>query len=161
MGAPNYRKSSHTVYDAKYHLVWTTKYRYRVLGAKIARRTRDIIREICQQLDVQIVKGHLSPDHVHMLVSIPPHLSVAKLMQHVKGKSSRKLQMEFKELHQQCWGNIWARGYFCATTGVVTDDHIKDYLEHHAENEDQESQLKKLKPFSNQQSNLCALAHSG
>ena len=144
MGAPNYRKSSHTVYDAKYHLVWTTKYRYRVLGAKIARRTRDLIREICQQLDVNIVKGHLSPDHVHMLVSIPPHLSVAKLMQHVKGKSSRKLQMEFKELHQRYWGkHVWARGYFCATAGVVTEDQIKHYIEHHTEHEDEEFTIEK------------------
>lgn len=144
MGAPNYRRTAHTVYDAKYHLVWTTKYRYRILGAKIARRTRDLIREICQQLDVQIVKGHLSPDHVHMLVSIPPHLSVSRLMQHVKGKSSRKLQLEFKELRQRYWGkHIWARGYFCATTGVVTDDQIKHYIAHHTETEDEEFTIEK------------------
>lgn len=144
MGAPNYRRTAHTVYDAKYHLVWSTKYRYRVLSAKIAHRTRDLIREICQQLDVNIVKGHLSPDHVHMLVSVPPHLSVSKLMQHVKGKSSRKLQMEFKELRQRYWGkHIWARGYFCATTGVVTDDQIKHYIEHHTEQEDEEFTIEK------------------
>ncbi len=144
MGAPNYRRTAHTVYDAKYHLVWTTKYRYRVLEAKIARRTRDLIREICQQLDVQIVKGHLSPDHVHMLVSVPPHLSVSRLMQHIKGKSSRKMQLEFKELKQRYWGkHIWARGYFCATTGVVTEDQIKHYIEHHTETEDEEFTIEK------------------
>ena len=91
------------------------------------------------ELDAAIIKGHLSPDHVHMLVSIPPHLSISKLVQHLKGTSSRKLQMEFKELKSRYWGkHIWARGYFCATVGAVTDQQIKDYIEHHneAENED-------------------------
>ena len=144
MGGPDYRRTAHTVYDAKYHLVWSTKYRYRVLSAKIARRTGDLIRKICQQLDVNIVKGHLSPDHVHMLVSVPPHLSVSKLMQYVGGKSSRKLQMEFRDLRQRCWGkHIWARGCCCATTGVVTDDQIKHYIEHHNETEDEEFTIEK------------------
>ena len=139
MGNRNYRKSSHTVYDCQYHLVWTTKYRYRVLSTKIAQRVRDLIREICRELDVQIVKGHLSPDHVHMLVSMPPHVSVSKLMQHIKGKSSRKMQMEFKELRSKYWGrHIWARGYFCATVGLVTDEQIKDYIDHHNEAEDED-----------------------
>lgn len=83
---------------------------------------------------MEIVKGHLSSDHVHMLVSVPPHVSVSKLMQHIKGKSSRKMQLEVKELRSKYWGkHIWARGYFCATVGVVTEDQIKDYIEHHVE----------------------------
>ena len=139
MTQPYYRKSSHTVYDNKFHLVWTTKYRYRVLSAKIARKTRDLIREICKQMDIVIVRGHLSPDHVHMLVSAPPHLSISKLMQHIKGKSSRKLQMEFKELKQRYWGkHVWARGYFCATVGVVTDDQIQHYIDHHKDESEDE-----------------------
>ena len=134
-----YRKGSHTVFDSKFHLVWTTKYRYRVLSAKIAQRTRDLIREICRELDVLIVKGHISADHIHMLVSIPPHLSVSKVVQHVKGKSSRKLQMEFKELRSRYWGkHFWARGYFCATVGVVTEDQIKQYIENHKEDDEED-----------------------
>jgi len=144
MGQPYYRKTSHTVYDNKYHLVWTTKYRYRVLSAKIARRTRDVVREVCQQLDVVIERGHLSPDHVHMLVSVPPHVSISKLMQHVKGKSSRKLQMEFKELKQKYWGkHIWARGYFCATVGVVNEEQIKDYIDHHQDENEENFSIEK------------------
>ena len=135
----HYRKSSHTVFDLKVHLVWTTKYRYRVLSAKIAQRVRELIRETCRELDTEIVKGHLSQDHVHLLLSIPPHLSVSKLVQYLKGKSSRKLQMEFKELRARYWGqHVWARGYFCAAVGVVTEDAIKQYIEKHNEHENED-----------------------
>ena len=136
---PCYRKGSHTVYDIQIHLVWTTKYRYRILSGKIAHRARDVLRAVCQELDAAIVKGHLSQDHVHMLLSVPPHLSISKLVQHLKGISSRKLQMEFKELKSKYWGrHIWARGYFCATVGAVTDQQIKDYIENHNETENED-----------------------
>ena len=132
-----YRKGSHTVYDNKYHLVWITKYRYRILSGKIAQRCRDVIREICKELDVAIQRGHLSAEHVHMLVSVPPYLSISKLVQRFKGKSSRKMQMEFKELKQRYWGkHIWARGYFCATTGTVDEDQVKRYIEGHVEEDE-------------------------
>ena len=78
MGKARYRKGAHTVYDIKYHLVWATKYRYQVLQGEIARRARDIIRDICMQHDVIILKGHISRDHVHLLVSAPPRLSVSE-----------------------------------------------------------------------------------
>ena len=134
-----YRKGSHTVYDIQFHLVWATKYRYRILSGKIAHRARDVLRLVCQKLDAAIVQGHLSQDHVHMLVSVPPHLSTSKLVQHLKGVSSRKLQMEFKELKSRYWGkHIWARGYFCATVGAVTDQQIKDYIENHKEEENED-----------------------
>ena len=134
-----YRKSSHTVYDCKYHLVWTTKYRYRVLDKKVGQRVRDLIREICREHDAEIVKGHVAADHVHILVSVPPHLSVSRLMQHIKGKSSRKMQMEYKELNKRYWGrHIWARGYFCATTGVVGEEQVKNYIENHKDEDEDE-----------------------
>ena len=132
MGKARYRKGAHTVYDIKYHLVWVTKYRYHVLQGEIARRARDIIRDICMQHDVIILKGHVSRDHVHLLVSAPPRLSVSNLMQYVKGKSSRKLQEEYPTLGKRYWGkHLWARGYFCATSGTVTDEMIATYIEHH------------------------------
>ena len=65
----HYRKSSHTVYDIKYHIVWITKYRKPVLRADIAQRVRELIREICRVNDVEIIKGHISRDHVHIFVS--------------------------------------------------------------------------------------------
>ena len=137
MGEKRYRRTSHVIFDNKYHLVWITKYRYRVLEKKIAIRVREIIREVCREFDVEIIKGHVSADHIHMLVSIPPQYPVSKIMQYMEGKSSRKIQMEFKELKKRYWGqHIWSRGYFCATVGAVTEEEIKEYIENHVEDEE-------------------------
>lgn len=108
----NYRKTSHSTYDLKYHIVWITKYRKKVLTGQIAERVRTLIREICNQNDVEILKGHVSKDHVHLFVSVPPFIAISKLVQALKGKSSRKLLSENKELSRQFWGrHFWARGY--------------------------------------------------
>ena len=126
----HYRESSHTVYDIKYHIVWITKYRKPVLRADIAQRVRELTREICRVKDVEIIKGHISRDHVHILVSVPPHISVSHLVQSIKGKTSRKMMMEFKSLSRTFWGrHIWARGYFVASSGNVTDEVIMKYIE--------------------------------
>ena len=129
-GVEHYRKSSHSTYDLKYHLVWITKYRKRILKGEIARRVRELIRQICKSRDVEILKGHVSVDHVHIFVSVPPHISVSQLMQCIKGKSSRKMMSEFKTLSRIFWGrHIWARGYFAASSGNVTDEVIMQYIE--------------------------------
>ena len=129
---PDYRTGAHTVYDIKYHVVWVTKYRFSVLSGEMAERARDIIRDICMQHDVRIVKGHVSRDHVHLFVSAPPRLSVSQMMQYIKGKSSRRLQEEYPTLRRRYWGrHIWARGYYCASSGTVTDEMIKAYIEQH------------------------------
>jgi putative transposase len=126
----HYRKSSHTTYDIKYHLVWITKYRKPVLTGEIAKRCRELIREICLSKDVEILKGHISKEHVHIFVSVPPHISVSSLMQSIKGKSSRKMIMEYKALSRTFWGrHIWARGYFAASSRNVTDEVIMQYIE--------------------------------
>ena len=139
----HYRKSSHTVYDIKYHLVWITKYLKPVLQGEIAIRARELIREICRSYDVEIIKGHLSRDHVHLRVSVPPHVSVSQLVQYIKGKSSRKMMMEFKTLNRTFWGrHIWTRGYFAATSGNVTDEVIMKYIaEQDVESPDTEFQI--------------------
>jgi putative transposase len=125
-----YRKGSHTVHDLKYHLVWVTKYRYHVLRGDIANRTRDIIRQVCESRGIVIIKGHVSSDHIHLFVSAPPSLAVSKMMQYIKGKSSRMIQSEFPSLKKKYWGqHLWARGYFCASSGTVTDEMIKAYIE--------------------------------
>ena len=124
-----YRKGSHTVYDLKYHIVWITKYRKPVMSGDIAVRVRDLIREISRSLDVEIMKGHVSRDHVHLFVSIPPQVSISNYVKAVKGKSSRKLLSEYKRLSNAFWGrHIWARGYFAASTGNVTDDVVAEYI---------------------------------
>lgn len=126
----HYRKTSHTVYDIKYHLVWITKYRKKLLKGELAIRIRNLIREICKTNEVEIIKGHISIDHVHLFVSVPPHLSVSKLMQYIKGKSSRKVMSEFKTISKMYWGrHFWARGYFVVSSGTITDEMIMEYIE--------------------------------
>ena len=94
--------------------------------------TRNIIRQICNQLDVQIIQGHVSSDHVHLLLSVPPTISVSQLMQRLKGTSSRKLLQEYTELSKRYWGrHLWARGYFAVSTGNITDEVIRQYIESH------------------------------
>ena len=125
----NYRTSAHTRFDIKYHFVWTTKYRKSVLTGPVGIRLRELVREVCRTNDIEILQGHVSRDHVHILVSAPPNMSASKIMQYVKGKSSRKLMMEFRHLNKQFWGrHMWARGYFVATSGNVTDEVIKEYI---------------------------------
>ena len=100
------------------------------MEGSVAERLRELIRQICQQNEVTIIKGHVSKDHLHILVSCPPSLSVSRLVQKLKGASSHKLFEEFAHLRKQYWGqHLWARGYFVATTGTVTDEIIKEYIE--------------------------------
>ncbi len=128
-----YTTGSHTIFHHRYHIVWVPKYRYKVLRGKIRERVRTIIRQVCSELGVEIINGVLSSDHVHMFVEIPPHISVSQFMQRVKGRSSRKIQQEFPELRKRYWGRrFWARGYFCTTSGNITDDIILEYLGQHS-----------------------------
>ena len=126
----NYRRSSHTVYDCKYHVVWITKYRYKVLVGDVGERARELLREIARIHDMQVIAGALNRDHVHMLIGIPPYLSVSKAVQYLKGKSSHKLLSEFPKLRKQYWGqHLWGRGYWVVSSGNVTDDMWKKYID--------------------------------
>jgi len=125
----NSRTGAHTRFDIKYHFVWVTKYRKAVLAGPVGVRLRDLVREVCRTYDVEILRGAVSKDHVHVLLSCPPNLSPSKVMQAIKGKTSRKLLMEFRHLHKQYWGrHLWARGDFVATSGTVTDEVIMEYI---------------------------------
>ena len=124
-----YRTSAHTRYDLRYHFVWITKYRKGILSGAVAQRVRELVIEICKANDVEILQGHVGQEHVHLYVSVPPHLSPSRLMQYIKGKSSRKLMMEFRHIQKAFWGrHVWARGYFVATSGNVTDEVVKEYI---------------------------------
>ena len=131
-----YKKGSHTVYDIKYHIVWKTKYSYGVLNGEVGLRTRQIIREICAEKGLQIVRGNVRANHVHVLVSAPTDLSPSKIAQYLKDKSSHRLQREFKTLQKRYWGqHLWARGYFCATVGAVNEEVVKRYIENQNDDE--------------------------
>jgi putative transposase len=125
-----YRQSGHALCDIKCRLVWITKYRYKILRGEVAERARDLIRQICHAREVVIIRGSVSPDHLHMLVSAPAHLAPSKLVPYIKGRSSRRRQEEFPNLRKRYWGQpLWARGYFGATGGAVEEETIKAYLE--------------------------------
>lgn len=127
-----YRKSSHTVYDLKVHLVWITKYRYKVLTKEVGRRIRDIIRQVCDANDIQIIEGRVSKDHIHLYVWYPPKLPVSEMVRRMKGRSSKRIQEEFPQLGKRYWGkHFWGIGYAAFSSGHVTDDMIKEYLKQH------------------------------
>ena len=127
-----YDKGKHCVFYHRYHLVWSTKYRYKVLLGDVRRRVRDIIRQVCAERDVDIISGVLSSDHVHMFVSVPPKLAVSDLILLMKGRSSHKVQREFPHLKKRYWGrHFWGRGYFSTTNGAITEDFVLQYLENH------------------------------
>ena len=126
------RIGSHTVTRMTVHLVWSTKYRYPVLKGDIKARCRELIMQICEAEDVQILKGVVSKDHVHMHVEYPPKLAVSDLVKRLKGRTSRILQQEYAKLKERYWGNhFWAVGYGAWSTGNITEEMIQKYLEHH------------------------------
>jgi putative transposase len=128
MKAP--KSSSHAVWDCKYHLVWITKYRYPVLVGDVGLRARELLREIARSLEMTIYAGAINRDHVHLLIGIPPNVSVSRAVQFLKGKSSHRLLREFTALKKRYWGqHLWARGYWVASSGNVTDEVWKKYIE--------------------------------
>jgi putative transposase len=126
----SYRKGAHTVYRLHYHFVFITKYRKPALRGVVGERVRELIREICRGMDIEIVRGHVRPDHVHLMLSLPPSVAPSVAMQRIKGKTSHHLLRDFRALGRVFWGrHVFARGYFVATTGNVTDDVVKKYVE--------------------------------
>lgn len=130
-----YRKMSHSVSRMTVHLVWVTKYRYPVLQGDLQKRTRDLVIQICDSENVQILKGVVSKDHVHIHVEYRPSMSISVLVKKLKGRTSRILQIEFPQLKKQYWGrHFWAVGYGAWSTGTISDEMVQEYLEHHREN---------------------------
>ena|SRR2546430_9216675 len=137
-----YRRGAHTVFEIHLHIVWTTKYRRAVLVGEVAPRLRDLVREICGQEEVVIMKGHVSKDHVHLFISIPPQVTISRLLQRLKGKTAYKLMGEFPHLKKKFWGgHMWSRGYFCCSSGNVTDEIIKQYIENQSHDKDEDFRI--------------------
>ena len=130
----NLRKGTHSVHLIHVHVVWSTKYGYSVLNGDIQIRCRDLIRQCCDSLDIRILKGVVSKDHVHLHLSYPPKVSVSDLIKRIKGRSARMMLDEFSELKKRYWGqHLWGIGYGAWSTGNITDEMINQYLEHHKE----------------------------
>ena len=114
--------------------VWVTKYRYQILKGYTALRVRELVRQTCESFEIRIISGVVSKEHVHIFVSAPPTMAPSEIMRRIKGRTASKLLEEFPSIKKRYWGHhFWARGFFCATSGEVTNEMIKSYLEHHFE----------------------------
>ena len=132
----DYQNASHVKYDIKYHIVWITKYRYKILNNDIGQRLKLLLIQTCQSKGVTIISGHIAKDHIHILVSCPPSLAPAKIVQYLKGRSSRILQEEYPHLRKRYWGqHLWARGYYVSTVGNVNEETIRNYIREQEEND--------------------------
>jgi putative transposase len=107
---------------------------------EIKKRVRELVAQVAEELRVEILNGVVSSDHVHIFAEIPPHIPVSEFVKKAKGRSSRKIQREFPHLKKTYWGrHFWARGYFSATSGNVTDDIINEYINHHTDAKEPEN----------------------
>ena len=114
--------------------MFVTKYRYHVFKGDVGLKVRALVRQTCQAFEIEIIKGVVSKDHVHLFVSAPPTMAPSEIMRRIKGRCSAKLFESFPDLKKRFWGrHFWARGYFCVTSGDLTEEMIKEYLDHHFE----------------------------
>ena len=133
------KRSSHAVYEAKYHLVCCPKYRKRILVDEIRPRVKELFFEIASHFDFEIDRCEVAEDHVHILLSFPPRYSVSKVVGIIKSISGSKIFKEFPKVKKMLWGgHFWEQGYFFRTVGEqVTDDVIRNYIEHHTFSQNQ------------------------
>jgi putative transposase len=121
---------AHTKHDLKVHLIGVPKYRKAVLTGQVAVRVRDLIRQMAMEHEMAIVSGKVASDHIHALVAYRPHVDVSRMVQWLKGISSRILLQEFANWRSQFWGrHMWARGYLAVSTGNLTDEIVQAYIE--------------------------------
>ncbi len=126
----HYRLGAHTKSDLKVHLVWIPEYRKAVLKGDVALRVRDLVRQIAMEHELEIISGKVARDHVHVFLSYRPTQKVSQIVQWLKGTTSRLLLQEYKRLRKQFWGrHLWARGYLAVSSGTITDEMIKQYID--------------------------------
>ncbi len=150
MASSKYKKLSHVVYKCDYHIVWTPKYRYRVLFGEVKSLVENDTRMLCERKSVEVIELNVRIDHVHVMVSIPPKVSVSTLMGTLKGKLAIKLFKSYPKLkHKPYWGNhFWSRGYFVTTVGV-DEEIIRRYVKYQeGEDKKEESQTRNFDLFS-------------
>ena len=129
------RTGSHSVNELQVHLVWCTKYRYHVLKEEVQLRCRDLVKQGCNSMDINILKGVVSKDHIHLHISYPPRLSISDIVKRLKGRSARKLLQEYPHLKKRySGGHFWAIGYGAWSVGNITKELLAQYLEHHNNN---------------------------
>ena len=125
-----YYHGAHTTHRNMYHLVWLPKYRKKILQGKIKARLEEYLRECAGVNDWEIQQLNIQLDHVHLMIQIPPSISISKAVQKLKGAASRVLREELpQEVKKMLWGDsFWAEGYFCETVGQCSEETIRNYI---------------------------------
>lgn len=127
------RKTSHSTFRCEYHIVFAPKYRRKIIYGKLRKDIGEILRKLCEQKDVKIIEAEACPDHIHMLVSIPPHLSIAQFMGYLKGKSTLMIFDRHASLKYKYGSrSFWCRGYYVDTVGKnrkIIAEYIQNQLE--------------------------------
>lgn len=131
------KRTSHAVYDTKYHLVWAPKYRKWIVREDIRQRAAELLREIADNFQFEIEEMEVAKDHVHLFLNFPPRYAIAKVVGILKSISASELFKEFPELRRQLWGGeFWEDGYFVRTVGdQVTAEVVKRYIQYHRHDE--------------------------
>ena len=130
-----YDSLNHTKWECKYHIVFIPKCRRKVLYGKLRQHLGEVFHELARQRECQILEGHLCPDHVHMMIRIPPKYSVSHVMGYIKGKSAIRMARDFMGRHQGFKGyHFWARGYFVSTVGI-DETTIREYIRDQEKND--------------------------
>ena len=120
---------SHTKWECKYHVVWIPKYRRKMLYGQLRKNLGEVLHELARQKECKILEGHLQPDHIHMLISIPPKYSVAQVVGYIKGKSAIHIARTYLGQRKNYSGmHFWARGYFVSTVGA-DEEVVKAYIQ--------------------------------
>ena len=131
-----FKKMSHTLWCCRYHIVWTPKYRFRILKGEIKREVTECVQGFSERLGCIIEELNVQEDHVHILVLIPPKISISQFMGTVKGRTAIRVLNKYKQLKQRpYWGNhFWSRGY-CVDTVGLDEEMIKKYIKYQEEQE--------------------------
>ena len=124
---------SHTKWKCQYHIVFIPKYRKKVLYGQLKRDVRDILAALCRYKNIEIISGAVCSDHVHLSLSIPTKISISSFMGYLKGKSTLMIYDSHPNLQSKWDKAFWARGYYVATIGNVTEEAIKKYIEEQSE----------------------------
>ena len=131
-----WKKLSHTIYQCKYHIVWCPKYRYRILKGALSKYVEQTLRMLCEWKNMEILEMNVKEDHIHMILSVPPRLSISEVMGMLKGKTAIKLFKSYPALKRKpYWGNhFWSRGY-CVSTIGLDENKIRKYVKYQEERE--------------------------
>lgn len=126
---------AHTRWNCTYHIVFIPKYRRRIMYGEVKKDLAEILKKLCEMKGIQLIKGKICRDHIHMYIAIPPKYCVSEIMAYLKGKSTLMLFDRHPEYRNKGNRHFWARGYFVASVGNVNEATIIKYIEEQQEND--------------------------